>query len=86
MPFALVDQFYFYMLQPTVRFGFLKKFILEHLHIVLKLFVSYAKAGNISQENGDVFRKIYYFNLMVSFCIHLILLLTSIKLASTNNV
>ena len=60
----LVEQFYFYMHQP-IRLDFLKSLSLSwmHHHIVLKSLV----AGNMSYEDGGVFSKIYYFNLMICY-------------------
>ena len=42
------------------------------------------KAGNISEEDGGVVSKVYYFNLIASCLYSLILLLALMKLASTS--
>ena len=60
LPFFPAYQFYFYISQP-IRLDYFEKFIfeLESSSYSFKSHFNSVKAGNISQENGEVISKIY---------------------------
>ena len=69
-PVVRVDEFYFYMHPPPFHkdFAFWKNiFELVYLFDIVLKSLDPIKAGNISQEDGCIASKIYYFNFMVSY-------------------